>query len=483
VLPSLLILSRTSILETAPSVRQLNEYLVAYNAGGAKLREFMRTRFEWPKDAPSLWERIAADQLRQRTTSGGFELGAIRRVAPASVVADVKSRRLGTWSRLSIFLVAEPPNYDTPVSPYRIAGMGMGDEPAPEGLLPKTRLSDAEIARRMSDLMTKLTSDDAFSGTVLIARNGKPIFARAYGLANSSYNVPNSLATRFNLASITKMFTAVAIAQLEERGKLSFGDTVGKLLPDYPNEAIAKGVTIHQLLSHTSGMIGGRELAEKAPTPISARTVDDHMRPFVKEPLAFTPGERFGYSNAGFILLGKIVEKVSGLSYYQYVRNNILLPAGMADSGFPELDVPTPNLASGYEDGPSGQRRDNVFDLTVRGSPAGGAYATAVDMDRFARALTAGRLVRPATLACMWKGVTSDPDAGTSYGYGATVERYAGSRVVSHGGGWKGITNHFEFLPNLGVSIVVLGNTDSSPNVIAFKAREWIVQGSPRTER
>lgn len=471
-----MILPLLAFIQISPPERLLKEYLDAYNAGGTRLTEFLRTSFEWPKDAPGLQEQITSAQLGDRKLTGGLALQAIRRVEGASIVADVTSRRLGTWNRLTLLLVAAPPKYDTATSPYRIAGMNMSDEVAPESLLPKARLSDGEIARRMSDLMGKLVANDAFSGAVLIARHGKPVFAHAYGLANRSYNVPNTMAMRFNLASVTKMFTAVAVARLAEDGKLSFDDPVGKLLPDYPNEAV-KQVTVRQLLSHTSGMIGAGELADTTPTPISAFTIDDHIRPFLMKPLTFRPGERFDYSNAGFILLGKIIEKVSGQSYYDYVRDHVFRPAGMTDSGFFELDVPRPNIASGYKDAEAGPRLDNILDLTRRGSPAGSAYATAADMDRFARSLIAGRLVRPATRTLMWTGVTSNPDAGTSYGFGTTIEHYAGHLVISHGGGWKGITNHFEFYPDLDVSVTILGNTDSSPNAISYKAREWMTQG------
>lgn len=461
-----------------PPERMLADYLRAFNVrDGAGLSEFLRTRFEWPKDRPELREGFTADQMRLRKASGGLDLGGVRQLRAGSLVADVRNRRLGTWSRLSLFLAAAPPNFKTPTLPYRIVGIGMADEPMPESRLPRERLSDADIGMRLGRLMQEYVTSTDFAGVVLVARRGRPLFAHAYGLANRSYDVPNTMATRFNLASITKMFTAVAVTQLADAGKLSFDDRVGKLLPGYPNADVAQNVTVHELLSHTSGMIGGGELVAKHPTAPKARTVDDHMKPFLGEPLAFRPGVRFGYSNAGYILLGRIVERISGQSFYDYVRDHVFGPAGMHASGFPELDLPNHNLSTGYDGAPGGRRRDNIFDLTVRGSPATGAYATASDMDRFARALMEGRLVQPKTRERMWTGVTRDDEAGTAYGYGATIERYAGHKVVSHGGGMVGITNHFEFYPDLGVSVTILGNTDAEPNPIAYKVREWILQG------
>lgn len=480
-IPFLLVLAQTSTIgaSTLPSTPPeilLNNYLHAYNdGGGANLGEFLRQRFEWPKDRPGLYREVAQSQLRERRMSGGYDLGRIREQTPTSIVADVRSRRLGTWSRLTLFLSAEAPDFKKPTLPYSVAGMAMNGEPAPEKFLPAALLTDREISRRLDLLMHRLVDDDAFSGVVLVARRGKPLFSHAYGLANRSYDVPNTLAMRFNLASITKMFTAVAVAQLVEAGKLSYDDPVGKIIPDYPNADVAKRVTVHHLLSHTSGIIDVRSPAEEnAPM---GRTIAEGLSVFVNEPLSFPPGERFSYSNSGFILLGRIVEKASGQDYYDYVREHVFRPAGMTQSGFLRMDVPNHNVASGYADGPDGTRRDNIFALGLRGSPAGGAYATAGDMDRFARALMDGRLVSPATRERMWTGVTSNSEDGTSYGYGASVARYAGRKVVGHGGGWKGITDRFEFYPELGITVTILGNTDSDPNAIAYKIREWTMQG------
>jgi len=457
----------------------LNNYLRAFNEnGGAGLAVFLRDNFELPKDKPEILRGLQSDQLGQRKLTGGYDLRGIANVGSNEAAAYIQSRTLGTWSRLTIYLAAEPPNYKKPTLPYRLVGMGTTDIAAPEKFLPQTRLSDHDIAARLGRLLDALEKADNFTGTVFVARQGKPVFAHSYGLANRSWNAPNTLETRFNLASITKMFTAVAVAQLAEHGKLSYDDLVGKVLPDCPNKAIAEGVTIRQLLSHTSGMIGARDMAEKLNAPPTARTIDDQVRPFINEPLALKPGERFNYSNAGFILLGRIIEKCSGQTYYDYVRDHVFRPAGMLHSGFLELDIPAPNIATGYEDAPGKTRRDNIFDLSVIGSPAGGAYATAGDMDRFGRALMAGSLVKPATLAVMWTGVTKNAQQNSEYGLGATIERYHGQRIISHGGGWKGITNHFEFYPELGVTVTVLSNIDDDPNAIANKVREWLAQGT-----
>jgi CubicO group peptidase (beta-lactamase class C family) len=312
-----------------------------------------------------------------------------------------------------------------------------------------------------------------------VAKDGKPVYAKAFGLANRTWNIPNRVDTRFNLASITKMFTAVAVAQLVEQGKLAYSDTVGKVLPDYPNKDVAAKVTVRHLLSHTSGLIGARALVERVPNPpATLRTVDEMAALFANEPLAFPPGQQFEYSNAGYILLGKIIEKASGQSYYDYVRAHVFKPAGMANTDFCELDGSPKNIATGYKDGPNGTRLDNIFDLGVIGSPAGMAYSTGEDMAKFQAALVGGKLLRRPSVETLWTVVTEQPDRPTEYGYGAEITHYNGVRIVGHGGGWKGITNGFDMYPERGYTVVVLSNYDCDPAAISYKLREWLTQGT-----
>jgi CubicO group peptidase (beta-lactamase class C family) len=274
------------------------------------------------------------------------------------------------------------------------------------------------------------------------------------------------------------MFTAVAVAQLVEQGKLSYTDTVGKILPDYPNTEVAQKVTIHHLLSHTSGLIGARALAEKSQPAPTVRTIRDMVKPFAMEPLSFPPGQQFDYSNAGFILLGAIIEKASGQSYFSYVRDHLFKPAGMTNTDFYELDTDPPNLATGFKDGPNGTRLDNIFDLEVKGSPAGGCYSTGEDMTRFHMALMSHRLLSQKSLETLWTGVTENGDRSADYGYGAYIERYNGTRIIWHGGGWQGITNQFDLYPELGYTVVILSNYDDDPAAIANRFREWLTQGT-----
>jgi CubicO group peptidase (beta-lactamase class C family) len=462
-----------------PAGKQIAAFIAAFNTGRkATLQAFIASNLERPQNDPFFVDHVTDQYFRLYSQSHGFTVRKIKESSSASIKAFAQAKSTGAWMQITIFITAEPPDYVKAVPPYHIAGMGYSDIVTPIEFLPHEPLTQTQIRAKVDSMMTALVAEDAFSGTIYVAKNGKPLYAKAFGLASKAWNAPNRIDTRFNLASITKMFTAVAVAQLVEQSKLSYTDTVGKVLPDYANKDVAQKVTVHHLLSHTSGLIGARALAEKPSRSPAPRSIDQMVAPFLNEPLSFRPGQQFDYSNAGFILLGAIIEKASGQSYYDYVRDHIFRPAGMTNTDFYELDTDPPNLATGFVDGPNGTRLDNIFDLGVKGSPAGGAYSTGEDMTKFQTALLHHKLLSQQSLETLWTGVTEQPDRSADYGYGAYIERYNGTRVIWHGGGWKGVTNQFDMFPELGYTVVILSNYDDDPAVIANKLREWLTQGT-----
>jgi len=472
----------TTIPDT-PAGRQLTAYMQAFNSGNhATMQAYFAANMEPQPNDPGGSKRMADEAFQRYGQTQGFIVRKIEKAASASIRALVQARATGMWTEFSLFISAQAPEYVQAIAPYHIVGIGMGEIRAPVEFLSPQKLSDAEVRAKTESLMRFLVARDAFSGTVTVAKEGRPLYAQAFGLANKTWNAKNRIDTRFNLASITKMFTAVAVAQLVEQGKLSYDDTVGKILPDYPNKEVAQRVTLRHLLSHTSGMIGARAQVEKGGGPPNPRTIDAMVQPFAKEPLSFPPGQQFDYSNAGFILLGAIIEKASGQTYHRYVRDHVFLPAGMTNTDFYELDTDPPNLATGFKDGPNGARLDNIFDLGVIGSPAGGAYSTGPDMVKFHMALVQHKLLKPSSVETLWTGVTEDANRHMEYGFGAEMENYAGTRTVGHGGGWMGITNRFVMLPEQGYTIVVLSNYDDDPNAIADKICEWLLQGTSRAQ-
>ena len=278
------------------------------------------------------------------------------------------------------------------------------------------------------------------------------MLARAYGLANRATKTPNRVDTRFNLASANKMFTGVAIAQLVQAGKLRFADHVGTYVPELPAD-IGERVTIAQLLTHTSGLGDFFQHPDYERLKPTLTTLAAYLPLIVDQPLAGKPGGPFRYSNSGFILLGLVVERVSGLDYYTYVRRNITRPAGMTGTGcFQKGGLPA-NTAIGYE-----QERPNTKELPPRGTSAGGCYSSAPDLFRFTQALLGNRLLSPALTRTVTTRKVPDGFGGW-YGYGFAI-RPGGT--VWHNGGFPGVGSMVAMYPGGGYVVIILSNRGGS---------------------
>ncbi|MEY2494119.1 MAG: hypothetical protein QOJ45_611 [Verrucomicrobiota bacterium] len=324
--------------------------------------------------------------------------------------------------------------------------------------------SEANVAKELQSYFDSLAAENKLSGVLLVAKDGVTVASKAGGIANKATNAPIDLNTKFNLGSMNKMFTSVAIAQLAQAGKLSFTDTIGKHLPDYPNKEVADKVTIHQLLTHTSGL--GMYWNEKFMAQREKLlTVAAHIPLFASDPLLFPPGEKFQYSNSGFMVLGAIIEKVSGQDYYGYVQEHIYKPAGMSNTGFYEPGKETPNLAIGYSrmspDGkPLEEAKDNTNTREVKGGPAGGGYSTAPDLVKFQQALLSYRLLDKERTDLITTGKVDGPGGRGRYGYGFGENTSGGKRSVGHNGGAPGIAANFEMFPESSYTAIQLMNSD-----------------------
>jgi CubicO group peptidase (beta-lactamase class C family) len=317
---------------------------------------------------------------------------------------------------------------------------------------------------------------DAFSGAVLLAKDGRVIFEKAYGDANKDFGAPNRVDTKFNLGSMNKMFTAVAIAQLAEAGKLSFDDPLAKFLPDFTDKESAAKIRIKHLLTHTSGLGSYFNQQFMEGSRARFRTVDDFMELAKGETPAFEPGTKWQYSNTGFLLLGKVVEKVTGQSYYDYVRERIFKPAGMTNTDSYDLDLVNPNLAVGYqkEYTDAGVRhRNNIFLHVIRGGPAGGGYSTVGDLHRFATALRSGKLVSEASARTLLgpKPELNSPEYG--YGFGVSPER----AIAGHNGGFVGISANLDMFLDSGYTAVVLSNYGGAADRAVAKIQQLVRAG------
>jgi len=254
-----------------------------------------------------------------------------------------------------------------------------------------------DLNARLTKSLDSLAAADEFSGVFLLAKNGAPLFERAYGFADREARTPNTIETAFNLGSINKVFTQIAIRQLADAGKISVDSTLARAWPDYPNHEVAQQVTIRQLLQHRSGVGGNIFAAPPGKTRGDIRRLADYLPLFVNEPLQFAPGTNQRYSNAGYVVLGLLIERLSGENYYDYVRRHIFEPAGMTRTGSWPVDSLPANTAIGYTRGdqdapPSAPRGPNTSFLPGRGSSAGGGYSTAHDLLRLVNALRAGKI-------------------------------------------------------------------------------------------
>ncbi len=317
---------------------------------------------------------------------------------------------------------------------------------------PIPRLTEGEAIAGVEALLRKQAAADRFSGAALVAKEGKVLFADAYGQADRERGIPNTIETRFRIGSMNKMFTAVATLQLVEAGKLALDDPVGKHLRGYPNSEVATKVTVRHLLTHTGGTgdIFGPEYDRNR---LQLREHADYVKLYGSRAPNFPPGSRFEYSNYGFVLLGAIIEAVSGESYYDYVREHVFGPAGMTSTdSLPESEE-VPNRSIGYMGpGPGAQSwQPNTDWLPWRGTAAGGGYSTVGDVARFADALTSHKLLSPDSTELLTTGkVTVGPGASYAFGF-VDFRDKDGNGSVGHSGGAPGHERGSEDLPEVRV--------------------------------
>jgi D-alanyl-D-alanine carboxypeptidase len=329
-----------------------------------------------------------------------------------------------------------------------------------------------EIATYLDDLAEK----EMFSGAVLVAKDGEPILTKAYGLANRDYDVPNQVDTKFNLGSMNKMFTAIAILQLVEGGKLSVDDKIIEHLPDYPNRDIASRVTIHQLLTHTSGLgdFFTQEYLETSKDRF--KKLEDYLPLFIDKPLKFEPGTQGSYSNAGFIVLGLIIEEITGQTYFDYVMENIFQLCGMTNTDSYETDTVVPKIATGYSRGIStnASLTSNLFFIPTKGSSAGGGYSTVEDLLSFSTCLQDHKLLSPELTDVLLEDKLDSPNigVGTEYGYGFGIMEINDHRIVGHGGGAPGVCSNLDIFLDLGYTVVILSNSDYDCHSVRSESRE-----------
>jgi CubicO group peptidase (beta-lactamase class C family) len=437
---------------STPAGKVLAGYLEALNSGNKdKLQAFIKAH---RPDRPDALDRM----LDLRWNTGGLDLYSIESSQELNIQAVLHEREgNGTYNRMSVTVSDGEPAVITKISLVLIPPPG--GAPVPERLTQRASVAawEAEI--------DKAASAGKFAGVWLWAKNGEAITSGARGKADRETGIDNTLNTRFRIGSMNKMFTAVATLQLVQGGKLSLDDPIGKILPDYPNTNVASKVKVRHLLSHTGGTgdIFGPEFDAHR---LELKKLQDYVKLYGERDLKFEPGTKWEYSNYGFLLLGVLIEKISGRSYYDFISDNIYKVAGMTSSGSEPESVEVVNRSKGY-------MRDqfemvsNELTLPWRGTSAGGGYTTAADLMKFAGGLMSNTLLKPETLA-----EATQPQFTTGdYGFGFQIGRPDEVRTYGHGGAAAGMNGILRVYPESGQSVIVLCNLDSPS---ASRLGDWL---------
>lgn len=320
----------------------------------------------------------------------------------------------------------------------------------------------AQNTSRMDQIVRSYVADHKFMGTALVARGSEVLFSKGYGSADLEWDIPNAPNTKFRLGSVTKQFTAASILLLEERGKLSVNDPVKKYMPDAP--AAWDKITIFHLLTHTSGIpnfTGFPDYQKLEPFPA---TPEQLVARFRDKPLDFAPAEKWNYSNSGFMLLGYLIEKISGNSYEKFVRYNIFTLLGMKDSGYDSNSAVISHRASGYVLGKNGYENAGFVHMSIPHG-AGALYSTTEDLLKWEQGLFGGKLLSAASLAKMTTPFKNN------YGFGLAIDTSGAHKVIAHGGGIEGFVTDLEYYPDDKLTVVVLENVNGAaqPGEIAKK--------------
>jgi D-alanyl-D-alanine carboxypeptidase len=375
-----------------PEIRTLvDSFIKALNADAAAWEAMANERFsaDHLKKTTAADRKQLFDKIRADFGTVTFER-AVREGPEAPLQLQVKGSS-GATGRIGLEIDGGSPPKISNVT------VAKGDQSAQEGAagVPPPPISGtmtpAEITAALDAWLAKLASDDVFSGVALVGKGDAAVFHKAYGYADRANKLPNTIATRFNLGSINKTFTRLAIVQLVEQKKLALADAMEKFFPEYP-QAISRAATVQQLLSHTAGLSDFFGPEFTAAPKDRFRSNADYFRFVSSRPPLFAPGARNQYCNGCYIALGAIVEKVSGMPYEQYVTEHIFRRADMTSTGYPHVDAIEPNLAIGYtRRGGDGTLRTNVYLHGATGSAAGGGYSSASDLFAYAKAMRTGK--------------------------------------------------------------------------------------------
>jgi len=431
--------TRVSLPET-PAGRNVAAYIQAFNAGDAAMREFFAGHI-----AKGALQKTPVEARMERYKQMHDRLGSLE----LQKLVESRSDFVSVVARTENGPIVRLEFQFEPTEPFGLLGIRVEamEDAGEENVPAAAKKNNDELLAAVKEYGRRTSEAGEFSGVILVAQNGIPLFEQAYGFADREKKIPNRVDTKFNIGSINKSFTGLAIRQLVAEKKVSLDDPIGKFLPDYQNRDAAAKVTVRHLMNMTSGIgdfFGDRY---EATPKEKIRSLEDYLPLFADKPLEFEPGAKERYSNGGYVVLGLIIAKASGTDYYTYVRDHIFKPAGMNDSASFEKDAAVPNRAIGYaRDGSSW--KPNYETLPGRGSSAGGGYSTARDLLKYTIALGEGTIA------------------------GSPEEMRGGLGIA---GGAPGINAILEWDPESGYVVAVMSNFGPpSAQRVGRQIRAWL---------
>jgi D-alanyl-D-alanine carboxypeptidase len=448
IIASAIVFANAAEIPDTPAGHALAMWVNAMNAGdAAKLQAYIDTYHR---------NNTAKNYLYLRKVIGDLSVLKLEKNEPNDIVAVLGESLSDDVLRAEY--KTDPANPTKLLDGSQIAGADRPDD------LAIARMSQTDALKALNARADGLAAQDKFMGVELIESHGGILLEKTWGYADREKRIPLKVTDKFRLGSMNKMFTATATLQLVAKGKLSLDGTVGQYLPDYPDKTIADKTTIRMLLTHTGGTgeIFGDEFDKHR---LELKSLADYVKLYGARAPEFPPGSKSDYSNFGFILLGVIVQKVSGEDYYDYVRDHIFRPAGMTDTAsLPETEN-VPGRVNGYTQ-KDGKWVLNTDTLPWRGTPAGGGYSTLADLLRFAHAMMDGKLL-PDDLR---DAATRSETAGDWYGYGFELHGTGLAHSYGHTGGAPGMATEMRIYPNAKTVVIELCNIDPGAEVISYYA-------------
>lgn len=440
-------------MPVTPASRQFHAWLDAVNSEDERrLRQFIED------SCSSLPNRRALSGLAFGR-SGGYDLRSTEKETETHYVGLVVDRIHGFFLRIGLEVERQEP---WPLTSFTVQSVSR-----PAGSAPR-RLSEADALAALRDYLAEQTEHDHFSGTVLVAKGGTEVFAAAYGLADRERHIPNGIDTLFQTASMGKMFTAVSVLQLVQRGRVTLAESLGYYVPEWPNTKVAGSVTIHHLLTHTSGIAevygpGFDALRGKI------ATLDDYIRLFGDRELEFAPGSDWAYSNYGFTLLALVVERATKQDFRDYVHEHVFGPAGMDSVTYGPGEGMANHALHYYRDPRDNRWQEMAMLARIPGGGPGGAHMPVEDMKRFADALVDHRLLDAGHTQLLTTGKVKVETRGNHYAYGFQDYLVDGVRWFGHGGGGTSVNGDLRIYPESGYVVVVFANM-SPPAAVRMSA-------------